>query len=345
MANPQTNLVRDQHFSNDERDEAADGPNGFKSASQNAPEPMRFHTLRGQASILSLLVSESRIFAGTQDGDLLVWSLDTYELLGTIRAHRGSLLSLCLSHDPELLFSSGGDALVNVWNAGTLQPLYSIWSAYDIGDVFCVVYSSELQTLYLGAQNTSILWYDLSKKDLRPQPDLTSHPSFRNHRFFDSKGPGGISTPRSRSADNHRSRSGQELDINKDHIIQYAHFGYVYCMTLSPTPGSHKSGAEILISGGGDGSIKLWSIDPSAEGAITQRNCLTHDDASVLALALDGTLLYSGKSEGNVDVWDLDTCQLIWTIKGNSDDVLTISVGHNLVFTGSSQGNAKVGSV
>ena len=341
MATPQTTAARDQ-FSDSEHGEGIDGANGLNPASQNAPEPMRFHTLRGQASILSLLISESKIFAGTQDGDLLVWSLDTYELLGTTRAHRGSLLSLYLSHDRKLLFSSGGDALVNIWDTNTLQPLYSIWSNYDIGDVFCVVYSPELQTVYLGAQNTSILWYDLSKKDLRPRPDLTSHPSYRNHRFFDSKGPGGISTPRSPSAHGYRSRGGQELDINKDHIVQYAHFGYVYCMTLFPGPGSHRNGSDTLISGGGDGSIKLWSIDPSAEGAITQRNCLIHGDASVLALGLDGTLLYSGKLEGNIDVWDLDTSQLIWTIKDNPDHVLTISVGHNMIFAGTSQGTANV---
>ena len=43
-----------------------------------------------------------------------------------------------------------------VWCPETLKRIYSIYSKYDIGDVFCVVYSVELQTVYLGAQNTSI---------------------------------------------------------------------------------------------------------------------------------------------------------------------------------------------
>ena len=43
-----------------------------------------------------------------------VWSLETYELLSTVNAHRGSLLCLCLSTDKALLFSSAGDAIVNV---------------------------------------------------------------------------------------------------------------------------------------------------------------------------------------------------------------------------------------
>lgn len=102
------------------------------------------------------------------------WSLETYELLHTVAAHRGSILCLFLSQDGTLLFSSAGDAIVNVrephpisfrylsvntgqvWCTKTLDRLYSIYSTYDVGDIFCIAYSSDLQTTYLGAQNTSI---------------------------------------------------------------------------------------------------------------------------------------------------------------------------------------------
>jgi hypothetical protein len=43
-----------------------------------------------------------------------------------------------------------------VWDAVALKPLYIIYSTFDIGDVFAVVYSQSLNTIYLGAQNTSI---------------------------------------------------------------------------------------------------------------------------------------------------------------------------------------------
>ena len=44
-----------------------------------------------------------------------VWSLNTYELLTVIPAHGGSVLSLFVSPDKKLLFSSAGDAIVNVY--------------------------------------------------------------------------------------------------------------------------------------------------------------------------------------------------------------------------------------
>lgn len=305
--------------------------------------PNLFHKIKGEKSVLALLVSNAKIYAGTQGGDLLVWSLDTFELLHSIHAHRGSLLGFCLSADRKLLFSSGGDAIVNVWCTASFKRLYSIYSRYDIGDVFCVSYSSELETVYLGSQNTSLQWYDLSEKDSKAPPDPTAHPSHRNHRFFDSKGPTGVSTPRPPSSAELRACGGQHLEIDKDHIIQYAHNGYVYC-TLLANGLSHNadSSSEILISGGGDGLVKLWSLDPDDGGLLLEPVCLENRDDSVLTIALDGTLLYCGRLEGEVNVWDLDTRQLIRKVGVSRDDILTLAVGHDLIFSGDADGCAKV---
>jgi di- and tripeptidase len=40
--------------------------------------------------------------------------LDTYELILSVHAHEESVLGLYLSDDGNLLFSSGGDSVVNV---------------------------------------------------------------------------------------------------------------------------------------------------------------------------------------------------------------------------------------
>ena len=79
-----------------------------------ATTPALFHRMRHDKSILALVVSKAYIFAGTQVGEILVYSLDTYEHVTIIEGHRGSVLGLCLSQDQELLFSSAGDRIVNV---------------------------------------------------------------------------------------------------------------------------------------------------------------------------------------------------------------------------------------
>lgn len=42
------------------------------------------------------------------------WSLETYDLVLSVHAHKESVLGLYLSEDGNLLFSSGGDSVVNV---------------------------------------------------------------------------------------------------------------------------------------------------------------------------------------------------------------------------------------
>ncbi len=180
------------------------------------------------------------------------------------------------------------------------------------------------------------------QKDLRPPPNPTSHPSHRNHRFFDSKGPGGLSTPRPAYSGEIRAQGGQLLEIDKEDIVQYAHYGYVYCMLLARGLSRDNAEAEILISGGGDGTINLWHLDRVAGGAITEPHSLENGDNSVLTMTLDGTFLYSGRLDGDVNVWDLDTRQLIRSVKAHSADVLTLAVSGNFIFSGGANGYAKV---
>ncbi|KAF2267324.1 glutathione degradosome [Lojkania enalia] len=299
--------------------------------------PALSHRMKHDKSILALAVSPKNIFAGTQGGEILVYSLNTYERRRVIQAHKGSVLGLCLPKDEALLFSSATDPIVNVWDTTTFLRLYSLWSTYDVGDIFCVAYSSYHKTVYLGAQNTSIQWYDLKEKDKRPRPALTSHPSERIDKFFDSAGPGGVQTPRpSLGAEGRDAVGGQGLEIDKQDIHQFAHYGYVYCMLLGQGILPDAPSEEVLVSGGGDGRILLWRIDPRG-GAISHIYELEdgrEEGESILSLAHDGSFLYSGRFDGEVNVWDLETRQLVRSLKTNIGDVLSLSLGGGFLFAG-----------
>ncbi|KAF1953052.1 glutathione degradosome [Byssothecium circinans] len=308
-----------------------------------ASAPILSHRMKHDKSILALAVSESCIFAGTQGGEILVYSLGTYERRKAIEAHRGSVLGLCLSQDQTLLFSSATDPIINVWCTSKFIRLYALWSPYDVGDIFCVAYSSYHHTVYLGAQNTSIQWYDLKEKDLRPRPTLASHPSERKNRFFDSTGPGGVQTPKPHGAHGNLKDAvgGQYLEIDKQDVRQFAHYGYVYCMLLGKGILPEAPSEEVLVSGGGDGRIVLWRIDAVNGGALS--NIYTLEDGreegeSILSIARDGSFLYSGRFDGEVNVWDLETRQLVRSLKADTGDVLTLSLGGGHLFAGGISG-------
>ncbi|KAA8909966.1 hypothetical protein FN846DRAFT_775710 [Sphaerosporella brunnea] len=315
------------------------GGGGGATATTDCEEfkPRLLHRVQHHRSILSLAVSEKYVYAGSQSGDILIWSIETYQLAATLKGHSGSVLSLCLSPEHSLLFSSAGDAMIQVWHSETFENLHTIYSTFDVGDVFCVAFSAALKTAWFGAQNTSIQWYDLKRKDRR-RPSLTSHPNKRVHRFFDSKGPGGRSTPR--PADTNTSES-ELLEIEPSNIVQYAHFGYVYCMLVIPASQiGQGSEGEVLLSGGGDGDVKLWAID-SSSGAISELHPLSGGDSGVLSMVVKDTMLYCGLTDGEVCIWDLDTLQLVRTVKAHCDDVLTLAVKGSCIFSGSASGYAR----
>lgn len=324
-------------------DEITDRSFDADGAGRLKEKPELAHHVQNDSSILALAVGERYIYAGTQDGEIVVWSLASFELVLRIQAHTRAVLCLYLSPDGKLLFSSAGDAIVNVWCPNSLKRLYHIYSTYDVGDVFSVSYSAQFDTVYLGAQNTSIQWTSLRNASTRHAPNPDHHPDRRNHRFFDSVRAGGTSTPRPQNI-----RSGQldgeVVEIDKAHMKHYAHFGYVYCMLL--VRGAIRQidpEEDVLVSGGGDGTIKIWKLSHDHTEGISEIACLGEDDAeSVLSMTIDGSFLYSSKLEGVIELWDLDTKQKLRVIKAHKGDVMTLQMGWGYLFSAGATGFARV---
>lgn len=329
--------------SDDESYEITDRASGDEvDAAKLKARPELAHHLQNDSSILTLAVGDKFIYAGTQDGEIVVWSLASFELVQRIQAHTRAVLCLFLSADRKLLFSSAGDAIVNAWCPDNLKRLYHIYSTYDVGDVFSVVYSAQFQTVYLGAQNTSIQWCSLKDCETRPTPNPERHPDRRNHRFFDSVQHGGTSTPRPQTT-RAGMGDGDILEIDKAHMMHYAHFGYVYCMLLvRGVSRAIDSEEDMLISGGGDGTIKLWKLSEDQSQGIIEIACLGEDDAeSVLSMAVDGSFLYSSKLEGVIELWDLDTKQKLRVIRAHKGDVMTLQMAWGYLWSAGSTGFAR----
>jgi di- and tripeptidase len=166
----------------------------------------------------------------------------------------------------------------------------------------------------------------------------------REDRFFDSAGPGGVRSPRPEYFNEYplsRSKT-QHLQIDKENIYIFAHYGYVYCMLLLRGVVTDDPEEEFLVSGGGDGSIKIWSLDKET-GAIEEWCQIGECSGdSVLSMVLDGTFLISGTTEGKINVWDLETRQIVRVLKTHVTDVLTLAVGGGCLFAAGANGQIEV---
>ncbi|KAI2765277.1 hypothetical protein DTO012A8_9505 [Penicillium roqueforti] len=296
------------------------------------------HRVLASRSVLALALDEHCVFAGLQGGDIVAWSLETFDLVVSVHAHKESVLGLYLSEDGNLLFSSGGDSVINVWSTRTFERLYSIYSHHDVGDIFSVVYSSDNQTIYCGAQNTSIQWCDLSEEGLTLNQASSAHPSKRTHRFFDSRGPDGTRAPG--SSDGALSDGGHVLSFKRDHHKLFAHHGYVYSMLLVKGLVESAPSEEVLLTGAGDGVVKLWRLGQDPGAAPSQIAKLQNGDP-VLSVAVEGSLLYCGLAGGALNIWNLDSQQLVKRITRHTGDLWAVHVIQGIAICGDSSGTVK----
>ena len=88
----------------------------------------------------------------------------------------------------------------------------------------------------------------------------------------------------------------------------------------------------MLILGGGDGNVKLWSLD------MKNVHTLSASDDGILTMIHNESLLYTGSISGIINLWDLDTLQLIRRVKAHQADVLSLAGIGGFAFSGSARG-------
>lgn len=236
-----------------------------------------------------------------------------------------------------------------IWNPRTFEKQASFTSHYDVGDVFCVSYSTRLHTVYFGSQNTSIQWFDLRERK-RPLMDAPNRlPYLREDKFFDSAGPGGVYDA-TQSRQNDRPANGNDhlLEVPQGNVYHFAHFGYVNCMLLCRGALVSLQAMEALISGGGDGCVHVWTVDEHAGGHLRHSNTLGegHEDVeSILTMALDGTTLFTGRVRGEINAWDLETSQLLRAFRSDNADILSLAITRDSWISLNGSGIARVSTM
>jgi WD40 repeat protein len=97
---------------------------------------------------------------------------------------------------------------------------------------------------------------------------------------------------------------------------------------------------EVLLTGSGDGTVKQWRL--SKDEPLVQEAELPNGNDAVLSIAVEGPLLYCGLSGGALNIWNLDSHQLVKRITQHTGDVWAIDIIKGIAISGDSNGVVKV---
>ncbi|KAF2868588.1 WD40-repeat-containing domain protein [Massariosphaeria phaeospora] len=108
------------------------------------------------------------------------------------------------------------------------------------------------------------------------------------------------------------------------------HFGHdevINCMD------SVKRGAEVLVSGSDDGCIGIWDARTKNGMSLIQ----TDFPVTAIAVSEDGTQVFSGSIDNDIQVWDVRNRKIMFSLLGHNDTItsLELSPDHNTLLSNS----------
>lgn len=193
------------------------------------------------------------------------------------------------------------------------------------------------------------------------QINLNKLPHRRYDKFFNSTGPTGSATSKNNSPEPMNltrelsnltvydtttnvisSLNHVILEIPAENIIRYAHNGFIYSMiklekTCSNiTNNNNFDNIETIVTGGGDGINKIWkfikNIETNKVEVELTDNMMDNED-SILSQAIEYPFLYCGLTDGIINIWDLNTNQLVSQLfTPDSTDITSITVCNDHIF-------------
>ncbi|KAI0078214.1 Zn-dependent exopeptidase [Panus rudis PR-1116 ss-1] len=309
-------------------------------------------TLRGHtASVLALEYAPDRkwLFSASGDSTIRVWSTETFTLLFLLIPHfdtdAGDLFSLAWSPSLSTIYFGCQNTSLQWF---TFTPDLSIPPERENAHQHSLDSALRSAGVTHGASTPRRVhkFFDSYPQYTRRPADLQA----RNPTCPLSSS--GLSTPSSTSGTCLIAQDTQDplavIQIPARNVAWSAHYGYVYCMALSP---STREGSDDLpqneigrqpsrlVTGSGDATVKVWKLDsPTPE----HQHTFDCGEGAVLSIVVRGDTVFAGCQDGYVKVWDLETRTLVRSIiVCENVDVLSLSMLHSDIYTCSANGQVK----
>ena len=269
----------------------------------------QFRLLGGSSinGIGSVAISENNglIIAGDDDGTILVWDLDTKELIQELEGEYDCIESVAICSKGQLVVSGHRSNVIKVWSLAAGKRTMSIQAHSSY--VTSVAISAKDEYVVSGNVDKTIVVSSLNTGELIRV--LKGHSGKVNSVAISKNDLYIVS-----GSDDNTVRVWNLASGDQFRVLE-GHDDMVESVAIS-------SNGSFVVSGSRDQTIRIWGVN---SGQITQ---ILETNARSVNLSNDDKYLVSGDEDGDfsVRVWELSTGQQIQELKSHTGSVLSVAI-------------------
>ncbi|HEY7326545.1 MAG TPA: hypothetical protein VH592_02825 [Gemmataceae bacterium] len=284
--------------------------------------PLRALAKSEGASFLAVSPDSTKLAGGDKDGHVKIWNTADGKEFFQLAGHRGPVTGLAFSANGQLLISCGKDRTLRFWNPANGQSL-GVLGAHA-SEVRGLAVSPNNNAVYsVGADGTLKYWSlpPVASKALgAAYADAVTSLALSNdgNSFVSGSADRSVRLANAANGQMIREFKGASASVesvalspngewiaagtaDKRLFVWQGRDAQLLANVTSPAAAvAFHPNSNQLLTGGGDGTLKLWAMPPLPE------RILTHPDAVRAAVvSTDGKRLFSGGSDKIVRAWNL----------------------------------------
>jgi len=253
--------------------------------------------------------------SGGQDKSVILWEVETGNLIHTFTGHEKAVRSVAISPDGQQVLSGSSDRTLKLWDVTTGKIIRTFKGHEDA--VSSVAFSPDGKYALSGSQDKAVILWKLA--------DGNSVRSFTGHKkavlsvAFSPDGQFAVSGSEDKTVKLWEVDSGKNIHTFKREVHSFSavagHTKPVNSVAFSPD-------GQFILSGSNDKSVKLWNVEKSrlvrtyrdSKGAVTS-----------VTFSPDGQHFLSGGTGKTLKLWQVKSKKPTREFKGHTDTITAVA--------------------